>query len=305
MHIDQDIITLAIVNFKVAAGDKERNLSRIKEYSVAAARRGADLILFPELCLMGYDFFTDQNISMEEKIAAAEFADGRVCLELSQIAVERNLYIVFGMAEKIDESGDLYNSAVVLSPDGAIDSYQKIHPYANENSWCKKGSKPFTFQTKWGPVGLGICFDSYQFPELMRYYVHKGARLYLNPTAVLEERPNQGSHEAFKRSYTPHLEYGVLANSIYIASSNLTGYDKTSYFGGGSMIIGPKTNAFEEVDVICYCGDDSDQQVGMHISTLDLSLAVRHLCVDNPYVGEPDYRPEIYKNLWEDCCHGK
>ena len=205
------------------------------------------------------------------------------------------------MSEKKEENADkIYNSAVVLGTEGFIGSYQKIHPFGSENLWCAKGKDPFMFDTEWGPVSIGICYDNYQFPELLRYYVWKGSRLHLNPTAVIEERPNEGSRHAFVRCYAPHLEYGVLSSSVYIASSNMTGYDMDSYFAGGSMVIGPKTNAFDEVEVTTYIGDRNDYQAKMFIGTLDLSLAVLHQCEDNPYGGGPDYRPEIYKKLFDE-----
>lgn len=296
-----DIINIAVVNFKVWTGDKEKNLAHIEEFSIAAAKRGADMVVLPEMCLMGYDYFIDAKIPREEKIAVTEMVDGPTVKRVEAIAKKHGIYIIFGMSEKLTaDATDLYNSAVVLGPDGLVGAYQKIHPYGTENLWCAKGTKPFMFDTKWGPIGLGICYDSYQFPELIRYYVYKGARLYLNPTAVSEDIPNEGSREAFVRCYTPHLEYSVLASSVFIATSNLTGYDDTTFFGGGSMIIGPKTNAFEEVDVVTYCGNDRDYQVGMVVGTIDLSLAVRHQCTINPYAGSPDFRPEIYKTFYED-----
>ena len=49
----KDIMNIAVMNFKVWTGDKETNLAHIEEYTVAAAKRGADLVLFPEMCLMG------------------------------------------------------------------------------------------------------------------------------------------------------------------------------------------------------------------------------------------------------------
>ena len=73
------------------------------------------------------------------------------------------MYIIFGMSEKRSEDAeDLYNSAVVLGPNGLVGSYQKIHPFGTENLWCKKGEDPFIFDTEWGPIGLGICYDSYR-----------------------------------------------------------------------------------------------------------------------------------------------
>ena len=47
--------TVAVVNFRAIPGDCARNLQRIKEYTEAAARRGAQIILFPELALSGAD----------------------------------------------------------------------------------------------------------------------------------------------------------------------------------------------------------------------------------------------------------
>ncbi len=299
MEYKSDIITVAVVNFKVISGNKEFNLSRIKDMSIAAARRGVDLILFPELSLMGYDYFLRDDITRDEKLNATETIGGPSVRVLEEVSKEHGIYIVFGMTEKKEEHAEeIYNSAVVLGPEGLIGSYRKIHPYGDENKWTTKGEEPFMFDTKWGPISVGVCYDSFQFPELMRYYCWKGSRLYLNPTGAAEEVPKEGSREAFVRCYAPHLEYGVLANSIYIASSNLTGRDGGCYFGGGSMIIGPKTNAFEEVEVTCYAGSAEDYQVGMFIGTLDLSLAIRHQHIVNPYTGQTDYRPEIYKKLF-------
>ena len=302
MAYESDIINIAVVNFKVASGEKEVNLRRMMDMSRAAARRGADLILFPEMASMGYGMFIDESISQEEKIRVTETVNGPSTKAMEQVAKEEGIYIIFGMSEKLhEEDTDIYNSAVVLGPEGLIGSYQKIHPYGTENMWCKRGETPFMFDTKWGPISLAICYDNYQFPELARYYAWKGARLHLNPTFSAEEVPNDGSRNAWVRCYQPHLEYLVLTSSIYVATSNITGWDAAGcYGGGGSMVVGPKTNAFEEVEVTTYIGDVNDQQVKVLIGTLDLSLANRHQCVDNPWGGGPDYRPSIYKKMFDE-----
>ena len=211
MAYESDIINVAVVNFKVAPGEKEVNLRRMMDMSRAAARRGADLILFPEMALMGYGMFIDESISQEEKIRVTETVNGPSTKALEHVAKEEGIYIIFGMSEKLaEEDTDIYNSAVVLGPEGLIGSYQKIHPYGSENMWCKRGETPFVFDTKWGPISLAICYDNYQFPELARYYAWKGARLHLNPTFSAEEVPNDGSRKAWVRCYAPHLEYLVI-----------------------------------------------------------------------------------------------
>lgn len=295
----KDIISVAVVNFRVDAKDRESNLSRICGFAEAAAKRGADLVLFPELCLYGYDYYTDERIPQPEKILNAETISGPSCRAIAEVTKKYGIYVVFGMAEKLEDApdADLYNSAVAVGPGGVIGSYQKIHPFETESVWCKKGSKPFMFDTPWGPVSVGICFDTYQFPELQRYYCGQGSRLYLNPTAVIEEIPKEGSRQAFIDYYAPTLEYGVLCNTIFVASSNLTGTDIVNYFGGGSCIIGPKITPFYETNLHYYAGDKNNVQEEMFIATLDLSLAKRRLFVDKDLTGVPDYRPEIYKEF--------
>ena len=127
----KDIMTVAVVNFKVDACNKESNLSRICGYAEAAAKRGADLVLLPELCLYGYDYYVDTNIPQEEKIQTAEFKDGPSAQAVAEIAKKYGIYVVYGMAEKKEDKPDatLYNSPIAIGPDGVIDSYQKMHPF--------------------------------------------------------------------------------------------------------------------------------------------------------------------------------
>lgn len=294
--MSEDILTIAVVNFKPDAGQKIENLRRMKGFAAAASKRGSDLILFPEMCLMGYDYYISQQITMEEKKKSAETLDGNSAKTMAEISKKYGNYIVFGAAEYAEEKDCLYNSAFVTGPEGVIGTYRKIHPYDAENMWCEKGSEPFMFETPWGPVGIGICYDSYQFPELMRYYVSKGMRLYLNPTAEFEQVELAGSRESFLHYYST-LDYGVICNSIFIASVNLVGYDMETYFAGGSCILGPKVTPFVENDVYCYGGSRDNRQETLELATIDLSLADRSLWKENKWAGEIDYRPHIYKKF--------
>lgn len=298
MEYEKDIITVAVINYQVATKDKETNVRRVLGFAEAAAKRGADLVLFPELCIMGYDYYIDNEIDKGEKIRTTETLDGEICSRVAEVAKKYDIYIVFGMAEKESpESEDIYNSAIAIGPEGVLGSYQKIHPFEEENLWFTKGETPFMFETPWGPIGIGICYDTYQFPEIMRHYVANGSRLYLNPTAVVEEIDKTGSRQAFINYYAPTLEYGVLCNTIFIASANLTAYDGGIYFGGGSAIIGPKLTPFFETDVTYYAGDKNNTQEELILATLDLTLAKRRLCNTKTCTGTADYRPDLYKHF--------
>ena len=102
----KDIITVAVANFRVDAANKESNLSRMCGFAEAAAKRGANLILFPEMCLYGYDYYVDETIPQEEKIKTAETINGPSCQAIAEITKKYGIYVVFGMAEKMEETPD-------------------------------------------------------------------------------------------------------------------------------------------------------------------------------------------------------
>lgn len=306
----QDIVTVAVVNFRPFWGRKDRNLSRIVEYSKKAAAQGTDIILFPELALTGFE--NEKNVPWEEKmqVREAELIDGPSVTVVSKAAVENQIIIVFGMPElDLTDGKKVYNTAVVCGKDGSVQSYRKIHPANDESEWCNKGDSPLLLETEWGPVGVGVCYDTYSFPELLRYYACKGARLYLNITAMLCEGVLGFD---WKSNYYDTLRYAVIANDIFVASSNIAGIDviredfcnavgnetvkSPMLFAGASVIMGPGT--FNKVHV--YAGGLENREAGLFISTLDLSGASRMIYGKNPYTGVPDYRPDIYKKLCED-----
>lgn len=293
----ENMLTLSVVNFRATSGDKEGNLQAMLAAIEAAHVNGASLVLLPELCLQGYDLFVDPNVTQAQRVRQCEPLDGPSVQAIAARAKALSMYAVFGMGEL---SGDvLYNTAVAVTPQGDVHAYRKIHPFAAENLAFAKGDAPLLLDTPWGPVGIGICYDTYQFPELMRYYAHHGARLYLNPTAVAQETEKPGSRQAFLRYYLPTLEYGVLCNTIYIASANLVGMDRINHFGGASLILGPCATDFAETDVAHYAGSPDTTQPGIFTATVDLSLATRRLFTPNPHTGTPDFRPEIYRTFYE------
>ena len=46
--------TLALAQMNPTVGDLAGNAARMQQFAADAAARGADLVLFPEMCLTGY-----------------------------------------------------------------------------------------------------------------------------------------------------------------------------------------------------------------------------------------------------------
>ena len=287
----QSILNLAVVNFRAKWGDKAYNLERIKGYIACASKRGAEFIVFPEMCLTGYDDEVNKAKDEKMQVLNAESKNGRLVKELEELAKKYQVYAVIGMPEKEECSKDIYNSVLIVKPDGTSETYRKIHLALNEPNWATAGDKPCLIETPWGKVGICICYDLYSFPELTRYYAAKGARLVLNPTAYAKSR-------GYVKGKTT-LESTVLMNGIYVASANLCGKDLVNDFFGGSSIIGPSQKM---QDVYYYAGyafgDERGLEQEIYMATIDLSLAHRGVFEVNPLIGRTDFKPGIYAKMY-------
>ena len=94
----------------------------------------------------------------------------------------------------------------------------------------------------------------------------------------------------FEHYYLTTLAGHVVANEIFVASSNLAGLDNTTRFPGASMILGPgvrRQARLEEPYYRIYAGDIADCREEIIAATLELSLAERIIYRDNPFTGLP------------------
>ncbi len=296
--MSRDILNMAVVNLKPEWGKKEKNLKRMMEYARSANALGVKLIAFPEMALTGYDNEDDIPKKDKMQMKRAEVIPGESTLKMAKLSKELGMYIIFGMPERDSEDlATIYNSAAVVTPEGEILKYRKMHLPGTEADWATRGDEPLLVDTPWGRIGVVICYDMYRFPELTHYLRAKGARLIINSTACCLEavRPSvvQHSIETYANDYP-----------VFIASANLVGHDLYNHFMGSSSIIGPS----DAGKIHYYTGyafeDERGRIPGLFIATIDLSLAevlgTRPLFYHNPKVSSPDYRPDIYLKLNED-----
>ena len=135
-----------------------------------AADQGAKLIVLPEMCATGYYFE-----SMEQAAEMAEsVVNGQTVGLLENLAKELDCYLVAGLPELDGER--LYNSAVLIGPDGLIGRHRKMHHYVPDSTWAKTGDEPVkVFDTPIGNIGIQICMDlSYpEGPRLAGLWEHR------------------------------------------------------------------------------------------------------------------------------------
>ena len=155
--------------------DKEKNLAALTNLVRQAAAQGAKLIVLPEMCATGYYFE-----SMEQAAKMAEsIVNGQTVGLLENLAKELDCYLVAGLPELDGER--LYNSAVLIGPDGLIGRHRKMHHYVPDSTWAKTGDEPVkVFDTPIGNIGIQICMDL-SYPEGPRLSRLMGAQVLCAP----------------------------------------------------------------------------------------------------------------------------
>ncbi len=327
---DLDKLRIAVVNMQPVWGDKQANTQKIVKLAREAAHTGAKLIVFPEMALTGYAMEQgDIKRADRMQVKLAETQDGDAARTISAEAQKLGAYIAYGYPEKKgDAPDDVYNSVLVSGPDGVIGSYQKIHPFGSEVVWCKTGTDPFLFDTPWGKVGVSICYDTYNYPELSRYYAASGARLVINPTAtawayysakhlgedgmpIKDGKPYADNNVAWVNRFKGRIEATVIQSGIYVASSDLVGAEKSAdgtfmgtAFPGGSCVVGPSTDAEGTDNYIDYYGTDPARATdeGIFYSDIDLSTAKRNSFVNYIKTDAQEgnlYSPDLYMKWFE------
>jgi N-carbamoylputrescine amidase len=204
--------------------DREQNIAKAKNFCIAAAGDGANLVLLPEL-------FERQYFCQERRYDYYSFAepteDNAAVKALLPISKQYNLVIPVSFYEK---SGNvLYNSVAVLDCGKILGVYRKTHipddHYYQEKFYFTPGDTGFkTFKTSCGVIGVGICWDQW-FPETARALAVNGAEILLYPTAIGSE-PILGADSAghWQRVMCGHSA----ANLMPVAAANRIGEERVT-----------------------------------------------------------------------------
>jgi|UPI0003456092 Predicted amidohydrolase len=223
------LIKVASVQMEPHIGRKEENVARSIAFIDRAAAEGAELVVLPELVNSGYVF-----ASRAEAFALAEVLPDGPTTQAWMAAARRNgIHVVAGIAER--EGDRLYNSAVVIGPDGWLGVYRKLHLWGDEHLFFEAGDKGLPlFHTRWGRLGVAICYDGW-FPEVYRLLAMQGADVVAMPTNWV---PMPGQPDNRQAMATSLAMANAHSNALTIVCANRTGTERGQPFIGQSVIIG-------------------------------------------------------------------
>lgn len=265
------MLKIGFIQFAPVLGNVDATLKKLNRLIDRA--EGADVIVLPELCNSGYNFRDfDEAWTCSEEIEQSTFI-----AYLTSKCRELGFFIISGFNER---AGDhLYNSAILVGPEGYMGRYRKCHLFMNEKDYFKPGDEGLpVFDTGKCRIGILICFD-WIFPEVWRILALKGADIICHPSNLVLPGLAQKA-----------IPVHAVTNRIFIVTANRIGTEGDLTFTGCSVIADPRGNVLEQ-------GSKGGEEIG--IADVDLHLAKEKMITPRNHLFN-DRRPEMYRDLVSD-----
>ncbi|MCJ7739144.1 MAG: carbon-nitrogen hydrolase family protein [Anaerolineae bacterium] len=244
-------ISVATVQMQPEMAKMEDNLTKMSDIMTrVATEQPVDLIVFPELITTGYEM----GPRFPE---VAQRIPGPTVNLIARRADELGVHVAFGMVSKDKVESIVYNTAVLIGPDGdLVGSYNKVHLRGEEQIAFRAGYKLPVFETGLGLIGVMVGWDL-AFPEVARSMVLDGAELLV--VCANWEEPNS-------EEWRVYIQSRALENSVFVVAANRVGEEPSYTFFGQSAIVGPRGKIYASVD-----GPDE----GYAVAQLDVDLVRR------------------------------
>jgi NAD+ synthase (glutamine-hydrolysing) len=261
-------IRVGLAQINPTVGDVDGNTSKIEEWIGRAREGGAQLVVFPELCIPGYpaeDLYLKPHFVQANVRAVERLASG-----VSGITA------VVGFAEP-SEAADgaragVYNSIAVLA-DGKVQTVyrkQRLPNYAvfDEQRYFIPGSEALTVEIAGVEVGLTICEDCWVEGPPASEEAASGAQLIINPSGSPYHRGKGAEREEM-------FAQRARAYGTAFALCNMVGGQDELIFDGHSLLLDADGNLvararqFEEELLVCELGSGAGCEIAETLSDID------------------------------------
>ncbi len=246
---------------------RDDNLKRALLEIQKSAEAEADLVVFGEMYLSGYR--TDEWL---HKWASTIAPPDRHVTAVIEAAARHKVHVIMGMGTFGPVMpGDVYNTALLVGPEGIIGAYRKTHvaafTYINgvaaERCFYSPGKDLPVFDTALGRIGIHICYDM-SFPEVARVQALKGADFLVNVSASAGGFEEYWEHGMFMRA---------AENVTWYMVCSVVGMQRNDRLFGGSRVVDPggkvvAQGKFDEEDFVVADIDLEQQRAARSTSHL-------------------------------------
>ncbi len=258
--------TVSLGQMDVAFGSPVVNFETVRRMTAEAARRGSQMVVFPELWSTGYDLSNAARY-------AAGLKDG-IFAQVSELAAKEKVYVIGSNLSLLGE-GKYGNTLTVFSPQGELlADYSKIHLFRlmEEHQYLTAGDEPVLLDLPLGKAGLAICYDL-RFPELFRGYALSGADLVILPAEW--PHPRLAHWQTLVRAR-------AIENQMFMLACNRVGKDPGNEFFGHSMVVNPWGEVLAEAG-------EGEELITVRVDQAKVQEVRRKIPILQ------DRRPEVYR----------
>lgn len=214
-------ITFAIMQTNFWVGDIKGNVGKMKALALDAKARGADIVIFPELALIGYP---PEDLLLRPTLAE------RVKTAMNELAKIDGIVTILGYPH-VDNHGT-FNSAAILQGGSQKGFYNKqcLPNYGvfDEKRYFKKGRNQVLFDYKGLTIGLLICEDIWHEAPI-KALKNEGAEM----VVVLNASPFEVGKQAERKALIARQSSTHKLPIIYV---NTVGAQDDIVFDGGSIV---------------------------------------------------------------------
>lgn len=209
---------IGLVQWDILSAQPDANVAQVTQMTDAL---DVHLLILPELCTSGY------LLSKDQLRALAITIPGPGLESFIALAKARSACVIAGVVER--DGAHLYNTAIIVSPQGFIGAQRKIHLTRLERATFTQGTTSEVFTVGDLRFGIVTCFDAW-FPELSRALCVQGAQLLCQPAAF-------GGPQTLDI-----MRVRAMENHVFVATANRTGQEMldgmTATFRGESRLVG-------------------------------------------------------------------
>ncbi|QQE79305.1 carbon-nitrogen hydrolase family protein [Alicyclobacillus sp. SO9] len=305
---------LGVYQGQPVQGNIEGTLQLMEQVIAEAGEKSVQILVFPELFITGYlpelwehvPSQAEEEEWMNRLTQSARQHDVWIVFghpsyrvsPLSPLDERSNARVHEGSNERTDNRIDNYgdshsdehikhpsgpyipapftNGITLLSPDGVVGTYAKVHLFGDEPKTFVYGSEFPVWDTPFGRVALQSCYDI-EFPESARMAAVQGAQLLINPA---------NNMSPFGEHHRRYSMVRAMENSLFVITVNRLGPEKDIDFCGKTCVAHPEGRWLLE----------TDREEGLQTTEIDLS-DIASLDPSVHYLNQR--RPALYRALIE------
>lgn len=221
-------IVIAAAQSSSVRGDLQKNTLAHLRFIERAAAAGCNLLVFPELSLIGYELDLAASIQLKRDDARLE--------PIRRAAKKHQMHVVVGGPLTSEEEMP-YLGSLIVSPQRTI-RYANVHVHESESPYFISGENGCVVSVRNVDVGVAICADT-SYSSHAAAVANRGAQLYVASVMKTEDEMPDHAHR-MKRHATSHR--------MAVLTSNYAGHSGGRESAGRSAIWDEQGDLVAQVD---------------------------------------------------------